>query len=395
MLKRLCWLMLWMFTVCAHASVAPGDDALDAELLLTHVGPDRWQADFALAEPVERINLDLSGGPYRQHAWRVLTPQAALVERAGQESLDAGGRQFAAVSIGVIPYLPTMAKSYSAFERFSDGGNALYLGYFQGTAVQGTRKRPLRLTLRLRGLGSETVLGPPERPGTTPAYAYFGPAAPTTLGAVDLIVDPQTPAHVARTLEQTLATLGKYYAQALGRPLRHRPLVMLTVNGFEQPGLMSKGGAVGGQMVLQLGGRALLEDTAGLRQRFASLVAHEMAHLWQSNIERGGIGEDDAWIHEGGAEALSLAALRNSGLLSATEADAFATRWQADCTRHGGSVDSPGGMYACGYRRFTDTGIDIFALWTQLMARSEATGEVYSAAMFQALSAPATALTPR
>ena len=35
---------------------------------------------------------------------------------------------------------------------------------------------------------------------------------------------------------------------------------------------------------LGLSGRAMQRDSAALRQHFAALVAHEMAHLWQSNV---------------------------------------------------------------------------------------------------------------
>ncbi|QOY95112.1 hypothetical protein IM543_04245 [Massilia sp. UMI-21] len=89
------------------------------------------------------------------------------------------------------------------------------------------------------------------------------------------------------------AKLSAYYEQAYGRPLTDELLIMLSVSGFDAPGMSIKGGAVKGQMSYRFDGKAALIDHPRYREVLKRLVAHELAHLWQMNLVRGGWGGDD------------------------------------------------------------------------------------------------------
>jgi len=151
--------------------------------------------------------------------------------------------------------------------------------------------------------------------------------------------------------------------------------------------MSSKGGAIGKQVVYRMGGKALLGGSPQARNIVMWLIAHELAHVWQNNVTRGGIGGNEAWVHEGGAEAIALAGLRGSGLFTQAEADARADRSMRDCEALKGSVDTYRGIYACGFKRFTDYQVDIFSLWKSMMETTEASGAVYSGAMIEAIRA--------
>ena len=104
-----------------------------------------------------------------------------------------------------------------------------------------------------------------------------------------------------------------------------------------------------------------------------------------------GIGETQAWVHEGGAEALSLLALRESGLWADEQVVAHAQSLVAECrAAEAKRAADPAteatwrDNYTCGYTRFADSGVDVFTMWRRLMARTEASGEPYSEAMFDA-----------
>jgi hypothetical protein len=110
-----------------------------------------------------------------------------------------------------------------------------------------------------------------------------------------------------------------------------------------------------------------------------------MAHLWQLNLMRGGIGDNDPWIHEGGAEAMMLAALRGTGIFTADESDQYAQKLITECDQLKGDVTVYRGLYACGFKRFNGYAVAPVPLWRSMMARSEDSGEVYSEPMILAI----------
>jgi hypothetical protein len=383
MTKRLlCILLSLVWLPAVHATaVSP----LPARFRLTHIAADKWRADYVLAAPVSRIELGPKPGEYRANAWRILTPGLKLVALPDQEVISGGGASFSKFSVEVSLFLPYAEGSYTPFDRMSDGGTDVFMGFFTGDAVQGKHKRPLHLKLQMRGLGHETVITPDDRNSDQLSYAYFGPATPAPAGVANVIIDPKTPAWMAQLLQETTTAITDYYDHAFQRPLPYKPLIMLSVSDFDSPGLSMKGGAIGRQVVYRVGGKALVRGSPQVRGMFKELIAHELAHVWQNNVNRGGIGGDEPWVHEGGAEAIAVAGLRGSGLFSYSEADAYSTKLIRECATLNGSVESYRGIYACGFKRFSDYQMDIFPLWKSMMVATESSGAVYSSAMIEAL----------
>ena len=110
-----------------------------------------------------------------------------------------------------------------------------------------------------------------------------------------------------------------------------------------------------------------------------------MAHLWQTSLKRGGVGGNDPWVHEGGAEALMLAALRGTGILSEEEGERYAQRLLNECEKLQDDVTVYRGFYACGFKRFNGYAMAPVPLWRAMMNRSEETGEIYSVSMLRAI----------
>jgi hypothetical protein len=146
-----------------------------------------------------------------------------------------------------------------------------------------------------------------------------------------------------------------------------------------------KGGVAGGGIAYRLEGRGLVDDHPRKRQHVAAVVAHEMAHLWQASVKRGGIGDNDPWVHEGGAEALMLAALLGTGLLTEAEGNVYAQRLLDECQQLKEDITAHRGLYACGFKRFQRYAMAPVPLWRVMMTRSEDTGDVYSEAMIQTI----------
>lgn len=121
---------------------------------------------------------------------------------------------------------------------------------------------------------------------------------------------------------------------------------------------------------------------------FEQLVAHELAHVWQGLVRRGGIDEaGEPWVHKGGAQALSIAALEGSGVWSAAQAARFKASLHDECTRietaaaHGKPDTGSRWAYTCGCERFLAYPLDPTELWRRLRAQTERSGAPYSAAM--------------
>lgn len=368
------------------ALVAPAFAAepipLTATLKLTHTAKDSWRADFEFSEPVEKLELSETGTAYRQQAWHIRTPGVTL-QRRGDEELLVASEPVRKISVDVDLFLPFGEKSYTPMDRFSDGGTDVYLGFFDGRAIVGGKPRPLLIRFALQPLPGEHALAPPDNPLLPDMYAYFGPSEAKQGGASKLIIDPATPAWAQEVLRTTTERVSAFYTQSLGRPLTFSPLVMVAMGDLTRPGYSLKGGAIGYQVVYRMEGAQVTIDTPDVRAHLAHIVAHELAHVWQSSVKQGGIGEGPAWVHEGGAEALATAALRDSGIVSAEQSSAMVRKLVAECTSLKESTDGYRGIYSCGFKRHVDSGIAPEVLWRRMMNLSEQSGQTYSPAMFE------------
>lgn len=368
----------------SNAAHTPAPAPLQTELTLTHIAADKWRADYVFAEPVTAIDLGPQIGPFRQQAWRLLTPGVALITREDNESLRSA-TPLSKLSVEISRYDGFEHAHYAPINHFSDGGSDFYLGFLYGALYQGERERNMAVTLQLQGLTGETVLAPGKPGADLAGYAYFGPGKPARMGNANVIIDPQAPAWLRDTIADTTAKVSQFYEQAFQRKLTEPPLISVAMIGFDgEPGSISiKGGVVGGGVVYRLQGRGLMEDHPKRRAFIAGLVAHEMAHVWQNNLARGGIGENDPWVHEGGAEAIMLAALRATGIFSEEAADQYAQKLLNECEQLKDDVTTYRGFYACGFKRFHSYAMAPVPLWRALMNQSESSGEAYSEAMIQ------------
>jgi len=377
--------VLFLIGCSIQAAWAAPAKPLGARLHLTHLSSDKWRADYEFSEPVDSLHFDRAGA-YRTQAWRLLTPGLALEARNNQEVITAGGKRFSSISVEVALYLPYELDNYTAFDRFSDGGTDVYVGFFAGAAQQGSETRALRLGVQLTGLPNETVIPTTSNNPDAPDYAYFGPATPQPFGAASVILDPQIPAWLVPEIQQTTAKVTSYFDRVWKRKPAALPLILISFDPAAAPGLSIKGGAFDNKVAFRFSGDALRrEGHPEVRRYVVALVAHELAHVWQRNAGRGGFGGDEPWVHEGGAEAIALAALEATGLFTKDESDAKAAKLLAECEQLKESVTTYRGYYACGFKRFRDYHTDVMGLWKKMMESSESSGEVYSQKMIDVL----------
>lgn len=362
--------------------------ALRVTVDVTHVSADTWRLEYHFSQPVTAVKF-AAVGDYRRQAWKMLIPGMAMTSEPESDLISARGKPFKAASVEISTFNGFAPKQYAPFNRFTDGGTAIFLGHMQGDVYQGKRAFPMSTEFRLKGLPAENVVAPPpsKAPGGERGYAYFGPAQPAPAGATLVLIDPKAPAWARETLLDVGAAISAYYEKSYQRPLKDALFIMLSISGFDAPGLSMKGGAVLGQLSYRFEGVQVLGDHPKKREYLARVVAHEMAHIWQLNIARGGIGGSDPWIYEGGAEAMALDGLLQTGAATPESVAAYRATQSATCEKLGNTVTSYEGIYACGLVRFDKLGVGIVPLWRAMMQASEASGEVYSAKMLEAIAA--------
>ncbi len=390
-MRRFLGLCAAFLMLCAaplsHAEQQPG---LAVAVDVRHVAKDLWRVDYRFARAVTAVKLH-SIGEFRKQEWKVLTPGMGMKSDADFDVIASKGKPFKSASVQIRTFDGWSPKEYVSFNRFGDGGTSMYLGHLQGDVEQGNKTLSMRTDFRLFGHARENVIAPPAsrlEPGGPRGYAFFGPAQAVPAGAVKVLIDPRTPQWLRETILDVGAKTSAYYEKAYQRGLKDELLIMVSVDNVESPGFSMKGGAImgGGQVSYRLAGKQVLLDHPKLREYATINVAHEMAHIWQMAISRGGLGEDQGpWIHEGGAEAMALDALANTGLLSEESVKAYRAKQAATCEKLGGAVDTYDGIYACGLVRFDKLGVGIVPLWRAMMQATEAMGEPYSQQMIDAI----------
>ena len=370
-----------------HAEEQPG---LAVAVDVRHVAKDLWQVDYRFAQAVTAVKLH-SIGAFRKQEWKVLTPGIGMTSGPGFDVIASKGKPFKAASVQIRTFDGWSAKDYVSFNRFSDGGTSVYLGHLQGDVEQGNKTLSMRTDFKLSGLAQENVIAPPAnrlKPGGARGYAYFGPSQAVLAGAVKVLIDPNGPQWLRETILDAGAKTSGYYEKAYQLQLKDELLIMVAVGNVESPGFSMKGGAImgAGQVSYLMEGKQVQLDHPKLREYATRTVAHEMAHIWQMAIARGGIRDDQApWIHEGGAEAMALDALVQTGLFSEEAAKAYRAKQAATCEKLGGAVDTYDGIYACGLMRFDKLGVGIVQLWRAMMEATETTGAAYSQQMIDTI----------
>jgi len=234
----------------------------------------------------------------------------------------------------ISAYAGFAPKNYAPNIRFSDGGANLYMGFFHGEAIDVKGIRELEIKTTIQGLPGETLIAPTNDNNSNKnsdeadyAYAYFGPQKPVLSGKVQMIIDPAMPVWLRDLIVNTSAISARYFEETYQRKLSRQLSLSAAVSDLETNGFSLKGGASNGQINYRLSGKLLLSEDPVIQAKlikFANLVAfHEMAHIWQNDVTKGGIGENAAWIHEGGAEVMAADGLLKTGLWSQLDFDTF------------------------------------------------------------------------
>jgi hypothetical protein len=264
---------------------------------------------------------------------------------------------------------------------FTDGGVALYAGFFTGDALIGGEPAPTQLSLSYAALSGERVLAPAG--GRADGYAYFGSQEPVQAPHARLVIDAGTPEWLRTLLHDVITRTNTVFADRLGAEPVMQPLIIVGAGDIDSAdGLSVKGGAVGDQLVMLLTGRGLREETPPRRAALERLTAHELAHLWQLRGFPQAFNHREPWLHEGAAEAMAVQALGSAGIWDSSQVQGFAERAAGRCRTtlegrtladavQGGAFDA---AYSCGFGLYWGPDPDPIGLWARLARAVTADG---------------------
>ena len=150
-------------------------------------------------------------------------------------------------------------------------------------------------------------------------FVYFGKQDKVKESEqVQLILDDDFPAELASDVLRTAEAFTTFYNKALGNVLEKKLMVQMTytdVPRSEGGSFSLGGGAQNGQFAGIAMGPIDSLEMEQYRQKIRSFMAHEMGHIWQSNL-----GQDNMrWMNEGGAEVLSHVGMKQLGMMTEKE----------------------------------------------------------------------------
>jgi hypothetical protein len=212
-------------------------------------------------------------------------------------------------------------------------------------------------------------------------YIYIGHRQPVETSALLAIIDNAAPAWLRAHLEDSMAEMFAYLKDRLGPLDVEKPSLLATFRTLDGGSVSFGGGVVATQLVIDMGLGVEVSDTPGARLFLARFFAHEAVHLWNNGrvTHRNG---DQAWMHEGGANALAWLGLLDLELTDRQRVKSLFESAARDCAESlasGPLVDAGRrgdfqAYYDCGammalatHGAMAQRNLDLFDFWRLLM----------------------------
>jgi hypothetical protein len=348
-----------------------------------------WHATWSLPVPAQALRFERLASGFRSRTFEVLTPGYAFAREGEEEVLRTSGLPSRTIEVRFKPFTDHLPKDYQFFQKFSDGSVAIYTGHL--LAHTDAMVRRFRF---VPAPGSSVVVADRRHPSAAAwtdadgqgTYVYFGSIVPVETKDTISIVDPGLPDWLESASRQALPQLFAIYTERLGAKLPDRPAVLFNWVESDHSGFGRSGGTLPGLIQLEIQGAAWKTPSAdGLHQIF-HFLAHEAAHLWNGQIIHSP-NDEDAWMHEGSADALAERVLLAMGMIDERTFLDDQTAALNQCRRGLGTAPLRTAAarrkfelyYACGnaIALVTETSVDgdLLAFWRSLIARVLAGGD--------------------
>ncbi|MBX3264380.1 MAG: hypothetical protein KF782_32210 [Labilithrix sp.] len=383
-----------------EAAAAPDPEV---HVRFAHVAPERFRAEYRLRAPAAALAFRRSPPRVRER-WRA---EGARIVRSGDVDFVVMSPPASSLAIDIEVDAVEPDKEYRFAFPYSDHGVLAYTGHLAVgparcvdaacTRLESEREAPLSGTIALvPGPDEEVVPRDAILPmATDGTYVYFGPQTPTETPDFIGVVDPGFPPWLKARLDGLLPKLFAFYREALGP--RSKPRFYVTferregartiAGGVVPPGVIQFGVALGSEY---LGGK---DDV--LAAEIDRLVAHEVAHLWNTDRYNHTGARGTAWLYEGAADAFAYRLLRAIGRIDDATYHGYLSQAASLCAIALSGGEPLHALARPGYNRaFYDCGStialvseaalklsspsakqDLFTLWRAVFSKTNAEGE--------------------
>ena len=321
-------------------SMAQEPEAPKVEGLVTiaHVGEEQWRFEYDLSRGVRSIMLGPKTERYHAEAWELPADFHITVGEGSYSYIERrDGESFDSLSVEVSTFSRMVLYAPQPFAVFG-GGTAVNTGPLGFAARIGPSRTMIGFdpVYSFVGLPDETVIVPGRERGAVTEveippsglFIYFGAvSAFRETEHVLTILDDDFPTAVTETYVSSVEAFAAFYDLELRDALPDKLIIMVSYR--EGPGLGFGGGAQSFQIMAKVMGSKTLRAGREVVRRMRLFFAHEMAHIWQSDL-----GADSArWFMEGEAEMLALRSLEHLGYMSAEEVATDLTVRIAECVK--------------------------------------------------------------
>jgi len=310
---------------CSIATGALAGDGEAARIKLTFDGKGGVAARFSVAEPTSALRFERTPDASRAADWRLDDPEFEIVQKDSADLLRRkDGAPFRAVAASMAVKYRSLPKDYAPFSPFTDGGLLFHTGRFHacageagcaGSALSWRFEIAAPTNARIIAYGRAHLRHARVNSSASGTNVYIGKARPVATNDAIAVIDPGFPEAARAPLERLLPPLMRLFSERFGA-LKEKPALFASLDPDPPPGsdYSSQGGVLPGQVFIHLYGErwrgAADARAAGFLPWF---FAHEIAHLYQLKDVSGAFDGEEAWIHEGGADALAAAALETLG----------------------------------------------------------------------------------
>jgi hypothetical protein len=274
-----------------------------------------WRITWRFAIPVSELVFARSPDNSRVQTWAA--PDDFELVRAGdRERLRRrDGAAFAAATLEVPAAYRELPKDYAPFAPFGDGGRLVHTGRLYACGGECPDDARWQFELRFAGWRHAWVDGKVRASpaawtdGGDGRYVYVGDTRVLETPRLAAVLDRALPDSIRTQLLAELPAFMTFFDERLGAA-PEALAVFVSYDTSPQRGWGRQGGVLPGQVSVHFYGEPWPREMAkaGFAADLAWHLAHEAAHVYQRQLyaER----DEDAWIHEGSAEAFAALALR-------------------------------------------------------------------------------------
>jgi len=318
-----------------------GFGVVNGKVNITHTSKTLWQIDYKFDQPVIGIMTGPETKEYHETSWELPEGFHFVKDESGYSWLEKKNKgSFKELTVNVSTYDRIVLYAPQPFANFNFGVsiNTGPLGFATKVKLLGLFEMMHGFNLKYSfiGLESEYVLVPNSEKTTdvlikdSGYFVYFGDKEYIVeTETVQLILDTDFPVELRDVILPNVEKFITFYDKELGEVLEHKLMVQITYTDEPRAGgetFSIGGGAQSGQFCGVAAGPIDSTEIEKLTRRIRAFLAHEMGHIWQSNL-----GSDNMrWVNEGGAEILSHLGMKRLGMLTEVEFNTFLNKYLAE-----------------------------------------------------------------